>query len=175
MKLCCSFALMKIKPKRLWDSLIITINMRIIILLCLFPLVCQAQLNKNIWKASAIQSLAGFADGTNQAYLFHYHGQFGSIRPNEEAWKNKWVVDPYGQVRVGTERFWLSSRSLVFLTDFHHFTRFVNHRSNEGSALVYAIGHGIKRKKWYWYLADFSIMFSARSIGFYGSYNIIFK
>lgn len=149
--------------------------MRIIILLCLFPLISKAQLNKNIWKASAIQSLAGFADGTNQAYLFHYHGQFGSIRPNEEAWQNKWAKDDNGITIVGTERFWLSSRSLVFLTDFHHFTRFVKHRSNECSALVYAIGHGVKKKKWYWYFADFSIMFSARSIGFYGSYEFIFK
>ena len=149
--------------------------MRIIIVLCLFPLLSQAQLNKNIWKASAIQSLAGFADVTNQAYLFHYHGQFGNIRPNEEAWRNKWAKDGNGITIVGKERFWLSSRSLVFLTDFHHFTRFVTHRSIEGSALLYAIGHGVKRKKWYWYLADFFIMFSARSIGFYGSYEIIFK
>ena len=175
MRRCCWYVLTKIKQKPLWGLLIIIINMRIIIVLCLFPLLSQAQLNKNIWKASAIQSLAGFADGTNQAYLFHYHGQFGNIRPNEEAWRNKWAKDGNGITIVGKERFWLSSRSLVFLTDFHHFTRFVTHRSNEGSALFYAIGHGVKRKKWYWYLADFSIMFSVRSIGFYGSYEIIFK
>mgnify|MGYP000845962619 FL=1 len=153
---------------------------KILILLAVcIPILCSAQLNKNLWKASIGQGLAGFTDGTNQAYLFHYSDtdkfEKWGIRPNEEAWKNKWVVDPSGNVRVGTERFWLSSRSLVFLTDFHHATRFAKHRFTEASMLYYAIGHGTKVKKWYWYLADFSIMFAARSVGFYGSYNIIFK
>ena len=150
----------------------------IILALCM-PIICSAQLNKNIWQASTLQFFSGVADGANQAYLFHYNDtklfkQWG-IAPNEEAWKNKWVVDPFGQVRVGTERFWLSSRSLVFLTDFHHATRFAKHRLNEGTVLAYAFGHGIKKKKWYWYVADFSIMFTVRSIGFYSTYNVIFK
>ena len=123
----------------------------------------RGQLNSNIWKA----------------YLFHYDnsGKFEKwgIRPNEESWKNKWVVDPDGNVRVGTERFWLSSRSLVFVTDFHHATRFVKHRLTETSMLYYAFGHGSKRKQWYWYVADFSIMFTVRSVGFYTTYNVIFK
>ncbi len=151
----------------------------IIVLFIIIPLTGFSQLNKNIWQASTFQLFSGAADGANQAYLFHYDNselfEKWGIAPNEEAWKNKWVVDPYGQVRVGTERFWLSSRSLVFLTDFHHATRFVKHRLNEGSVLMYAFGHGIKRKRWYWYLADFSIMFTARSIGFYSTYNIVFK
>ena len=139
----------------------------------------RGQLNNNIWKSSASQFFSGAADGANQAYLFHYDnsGKFEKwgIRPNEEAWKNKWVVDPDGNVRVGTERFWLSSRSLVFVTDFHHATRFVKHRLTESSMLYYAFGHGSKRKQWYWYVADFSIMFTARSVGFYTTYNVIFK
>ena len=153
-------------------------NIIITLILCI-PFIASSQLNKNIWQASTFQFFSGAADGANQAYLFHYSNsglfkQWG-IRPNEEAWKNKWVVDPNGQVRVGTEKFWLSSRSLVFLTDFHHATRFVKHRLDEGTTLTYAFGHGIKKKKWYWYVADFSIMFTARSIGFYSTYNLIFK
>lgn len=151
----------------------------LIILVTAMPFVCGAQLNKNIWKASTLQYFAGAADGANQAYLFHYgdSGKFEKwgIRPNEEAWKNKWVVDPNGQVRVGTEKFWLSSRSLVFLTDFHHATRFTKHRLTEGSMLYYAFGHGAEKKDWYWYVADFAIMFGVRSAGFYTTYNIIFK
>ena len=161
--------------------------------LCL-PALCSAQLNKNIWKASIVQGFSGFADGVNQAYLFHYSnsGKFEKwgIAPNEEAWKNKWKKDQSGNVLVGVEKFWLSSRSLVWTTDFHHLTRFVKHRSDELSMMYYAKGHRIKKfywssgskesrktkkKKWYWYVADFSVMFEARSIGFYAAYDLIFK
>ena len=30
-------------------------------------------------------------------------------------------------------------------------------------------------KKWYWYVADFGIMFAAKSVGFAASYDLIFK
>ena len=166
-----------------------------IIFLCLLPFMGYSQLNKNIWKASASQFFAGASDGANQAYLFHYNnsGKFEKwgIRPNEEAWRNKWAKDINGKTLVGKERFWLSSRSLVFLTDFHHATRFAENRLNEVSILYYAKGHGIKKfywsnrsdkhsrkdksKEWYWYAADFGILFAVRSIGFYTTYNIIFK
>ena len=145
------------------------------IFIILSSLSLNAQLNKNIWKASLLQGVAGFADGTNQAYLFHYHGQFGDIRRNEEAWVNKWAKDMNGDPIVGQERFWQSSRALVFTQDFHHLTRFVENRANEGTMLTYAIGHGTKLKKWYWYAADFAIMFMSRSVGFSGSYDVIFK
>ena len=151
----------------------------IILSIAAIPFTGASQLNKNIWKASTFQFFAGAADGANQAYLFHYSdsGKFEKwgIRPNEEAWKNKWVVDPNGQVRVGTERFWLSSRSLVFLTDFHHGTRFAKHRLTAASMLSYPFGPGMKKKRWYWYLADTAIMFSVRSIGFAFMYEGVFR
>ena len=154
------------------------LNMIILFILCI-PVVTSAQLNKNIWKASIIQGAAGFVDGTNQAYLFHYDQtdkfKKWGISPNEEAWKNKWAKDPNGNVIVGKERFFLSSTSLVFLTDFHHSTRFAYNRLNEATALTYAFGNGAKIKKWYWYAADFAIMFAARSVGFTASYDFIFK
>jgi hypothetical protein len=165
-----------------------------IALLFLLPILCNAQLNKNIWKVSAIQFFAGATDGANQAYLFHYSnsGKFEKwgIAPNEVAWKNKWATDINGNVIVGQERFWLSSSSLVFLTDFHHATRFVKHRLDETSLLYYATGHRtkkfywsssskesrkIKKKEWYWYVADIAISFTVRSIGFYITYDVIFK
>lgn len=152
-------------------------NLIIMIIVCL-PVLCSAQLNKNIWKASVLQGAAGFVDGANQSYLFHYSGskfQKWGIAPNEEAWRNKWAKDSNGNTLVGTERFPLSSTSLVFLTDFHHSTRFAYNRLNEATVLVYAFGHRAKTKKWYWYIADFGIMFAARSIGFAASYDIIFK
>ena len=151
----------------------------LIIIILLLPSLSNAQLNKYIWQSSAAQFVAGAADGANQAYLFHYSnsGKFEkwNIAPNSEAWKNKWAKDSAGNVIVGKERFWLSSRSLVFLTDFHHSSRFVENRATEASLLIYAIGHGVKRKRWYWYLADTAILFTVRSIGFYSTYNIVFK
>ena len=157
--------------------------------LCL-PMLCNAQLNKNLWKVSLVQGFSGFADGTNQAYLFHYHGQFGSIPSNEDSWTNKWAKDASGNVLVGTERFWLSSRTLVFTTDFHHLTRFIKHRSDEVSVVLYAQGHGIKKfywssankesrkvrkKRWYWYAADAAVSFASRSVGFWLAYEVVFK
>ena len=166
----------------------------ILLILITIPIVSFGQLNNNLWKVSLMQGIAGFSDGANQAYLFHYSnsGKFEKwgIRPNEEAWKNKWAKDAAGNVLVGKERFWLSSRSLVFLTDFHHASRFVKHRFDEVSLIYYATGHRnkkfywsdgseysrkIKKKEWYWYVADIGISFIARSIGFYASYNVIFK
>ena len=147
----------------------------LLFILLLLPFSNFAQLNKNIWKSSLLQVGAGFADGTNQAYLFHYHGQFGNIKPNSIAWVNKWKLDQFGNPIVGQERFWQSSRALVFTVDFHHLTRFTENRFNEASVLVYAIGHGAKKKKWYWYIADLGIMFASRSAGFYASYEIVFK
>ncbi len=167
-------------------------NLIIMIIVCL-PALCSAQLNKNIWKVGSVQLFSGFADGVNQAYLFHYSGskfQKWGIAPNEEAWKNKWAKDSSGNTLVGQERFWLSSRSLVWTTDFHHLTRFMKHRSDEVSMVFYAQGHGIKKfywsaaskesrkvkkKRWYWYAADMAISFAARSVGFWLSYEVNFK
>tara|TARA_R110002153_G_scaffold124635_4_gene271227 strand:+ start:863 stop:1330 length:468 start_codon:yes stop_codon:yes gene_type:complete len=150
----------------------------IIIALCI-PVLCSAQLNKNIWKAAGLQLGAGFVDGAKDAYLFHYSnsGKFEKwgIAPNEEAWRNKWKKDTSGNVLVGQERFPLSSTSLVFLTDFYHSTKFTYNRLNEATVLVYAFGHRAKCKKWYWYAADFGIMFAAKSLGFAASYDLIFK
>ena len=148
---------------------------KLIIIFALISFNCSAQLNEKILQSSLFQVGAGFADGTNQAYLFHNHGQFGKIKPNSEAWINKWALDENGKAIVGKERFWQSSRALVFTTDFHHFTRFTENRFNEASILTYAIGHGAKKKKWYWYFADLGIMFASRSAGFYASYEIVFK
>ena len=161
----------------------------IVLTLCL-PMMCNAQLNKNIWKVGTVQFFSGFADATNQAYLFHYHGQFGSIPSNEVSWTNKWAKDAAGNVLVGTERFWLSSRSLVWTTDFHHLTRFAKHRSDEVSVVLYAQGHGIKKFYWsngskesrkvkkksfWWYAADMAVAFTFRSAGFWLAYEVVFK
>jgi len=98
---------------------------------------------------------------------------------------------------VGEEMFWGSSRWFVFTTDFHHATRFAENRLNEATGLVYSMEyvnytfnknkriHGGKtrhfekgkrfRKKWYWFLADWGIIFISRSAGFRLAYDGVFK
>ena len=39
-----------------------------------------------------------------------------------ETWVNKWALNEAGEVMVGTERFFLSSTLLVWLTDLWHFS-----------------------------------------------------
>ena len=136
----------------------------------------KIKLNRNLKQLAPITFLGGFADGTNQSYLFHYEKKkFFGIKPNTVAWVNKWAKDIDGNPIVGKERFFGSSTFLVFTTDFHHATRFVENRCNEASGLVYAFGHGAKRKRVIDYVADLSIMFLSRSAGFHTSYSIIFK
>lgn len=166
----------------------------IIILMIFLPVLSQAQFNDNMWEVSIAQGFAGFADGTNQAYLFHYDnsGKFEKwgIPPNEIAWRNKWATDVNGNTLIGVEKFWLSSRSLVWTTDFHHLTRFAKHRADEISMVYYATGHGIKKfywsngnkesrkvrtKRWYWFAADMAVAFTARSVGFWLAYEVVFK
>lgn len=166
---------------------------KILLLMCFAAITLQlnAQLNKNIIYAGLLQMGAGFADGTNQAYLFHYSSKFKNIKPNEIAWKNKWAKDEFGNVIVGKERFWGSSRWFVFTTDFHHATRFAENRLNEATGIVYSMEYvNIKwkgkpsfkvkqgkrfRKKWYWFAADFAVIFAARSAGFKIAYDGVFK
>lgn len=126
------------------------------------------ELNDLIIYVGLLQFLAGFIDGVNQAYLFHYSSKFGKIKPNEEAWRNKWKNgDP-----LQGEKFWGSSRWFVFVTDFYHLTRFASSRLHEVTALIYAVGFSSLS---FWVVADFSITFVIRSIGFFLSYEIIFK
>lgn len=158
---------------------------KILILLAFIPFMMNAQLNKNIIYTAALQFGAGITDGINQAYIFHYSDKFGNIKPNEEAWSNKWKT-VNGEVLVGTEKFWGSSRWFVFTTDFYHGTRFIENRLNEASGMVYSMEYvnfsrrefkkrKKKRKKWYWYAADYAIIFTARSAGFALMYDGVFK
>ena len=122
------------------------------------------------------QFTAGFLDGTKEAYLFHfdaYKRVWVNAKPNSESWQNKWAKDANGEVMVGVEKFPLSSTLLVWTTDPYHRLRTGVRFADAGSALVYGLSH--KKKKWYWYVADFALGFGARSAGFHLTYSHIYK
>ena len=77
----------------------------------------------NILILSAIFILvSGLSEGFNQAYLFHFakvQAKFPSLKPNDEAWRNKYKAD------LKTPKFFGSTTFLVWATDVYHLTRMV--------------------------------------------------
>ena len=151
-------------------------NLIIVIALCI-PALCSAQLNKNIWKAAGLQLVSGAVEGSRDSYLFHYSGSIfekWGIPPNDVAWRQKYRLNPDGSLVLPlTPKFFLSTTLLVGFTDLFHSTKTINRALDYSTTLVYAIG--AKRKKWFWYVFDFGIMFASRSLGFTLSYDVIFK
>jgi hypothetical protein len=151
-------------------------NLIIVIALCI-PALCSAQLNKNIWKAAGLQLVSGAVEASRDVYLFHYSGSIFErigIPKNEEAWKNKYKKNPDGSLVLPlTPKYFLSTTLLVGFTDLFHSTKTINRALDYSTTLVYAFGS--KRKRWFWYVADFSIMFASRSLGFTLSYDVLFK
>ena len=136
----------------------------------------KPKLDNKIWLVIGGQFVAGFLDGTKEAYLHHfdaYKRVWTNAKPNSESWQNKWAKDANGEVMVGVEKFPLSSTLLVWTTDPYHRLRTGVRFADAGSALVYGLSH--KKKKWYWYVADFAIGFGARSAGFHYTYSHIYK
>lgn len=75
-------------------------------------------------------ALAGSMEGAMDYVNFKYNGpsRFWNTR---HSWKNKWKLSfDHGleTVIVGTERFWLSSTVLVFLTDGWHLLKWIRNR-----------------------------------------------
>ena len=64
--------------------------------------------------------LAGICEGIMDYLQFHYNGLNDYFNP-DYSWRNKWKDgDP-----LKGERFWQSSRALVFLTDGWHLMKFI--------------------------------------------------
>ena len=149
-------------------------NLIIMIIVCI-PVLCQAQLNKNIWKAAGLQLGAGAVEASRDVYLFHYSGSIFErigLPPNSEQWKNKYKKNNDGSLVMPlTPLFPLSTTLFVGFTDFFHSTKTLERALNYSTTLVYAFGEGAKRKKWYWYAADLGILFACRSLGF----NLVFR
>lgn len=72
--------------------------------------------------ASILIFISGMFEGFNQAYLFHFgkvEAKFPNIKPNDEAWKNKYKGD------LKTPKFFGSTTFLVWTTDVYHLTRMI--------------------------------------------------
>lgn len=86
-----------------------------------------------------------------------------------ETWANKWALNEAGGVMAGTERFWLSSTLLVWVTDLWH-------ASKSAQILVFQVAvlaYRKPEKKWL-YLVDLLALKIAFSAGWYAG-NILLR
>ena len=142
---------------------------KLFIILLLFPLLSFSQYNKEIKKVIITSSLVGISgafDGTAEYLKFHYREPNQFWNPNL-SWTNKWKNgDP-----LQGEKFWQSSRALVWTTDGYHLMRFSSNVFMMG-ALVINIG---EKQKWYVYITEFFIYYIAYTTGFTISYELLKK
>jgi hypothetical protein len=135
------------------------------IILFLICFVSYSQSNyKNLALTSSLSFASGLCDGTAEHLKFHYTGNSTYWNPNL-SWTNKWKNgDP-----LQGERFWQSSRALVWTTDGYHLMR---HGRNifAMSAIVIHIG---EKKKWYLYGVDYFANFISYTIGFTVTYELL--
>lgn len=79
--------------------------------------------------------LAGISEGVMDFLNFHYNGVNNFWHP-DLSWRNKWKD---GEPLKG-EKFWQSSRALVFLTDGWHLMKFIRNRCFD-LAVFFALVH----------------------------------
>jgi len=128
---------------------------------------------KTIRYSSAFVS--GFAEGTMDVISFHYDS-FQKVHHNANpqfwnpqlSWKNKWKNGD----KVQGEKFLGSSTFLVWTTDAWHGLKAVNRLTTIGGSIVITIG---EKKKWWWYAKELAIGYAINRVGFYTSYNLIYK
>lgn len=106
--------------------------------------------------------MVGMCDGFVELIKHHY-SKFKAIFPNINdnywnpaiSWENKWNSD------LKTEKFFLSSTALVFLTDAYHLVRMIS-KINLSIAFGLLIGTNI--------LIWIAIIFTIHTVGFYITY-----
>ena len=142
----------------------------IIIIFLLSSLFCSAQFltakeQKNILFTSALTMVSGAFDGTTEFLQYRYTGTSQFWQP-DISWRNKWKNgDP-----LQGEKFWQSSRALVFVTDGYHLTR-MGRNLFAMTAIVVNIGDG--KKQWYKYVIQFCVNYVAYTAGFSLMYDLI--
>lgn len=119
--------------------------------------------------ATILVFISGISEGFNQAYLFHFakvQAKFPSLKPNNEAWKNKYKAD------LKTPKFFGSTTFLVWTTDPYHFTRMV-------SRILFLFGFILIGNEfteiWKASLVGFLTYITIWTGGFHLVYSIIFK
>lgn len=153
--------------------------MRYLFLILFMPILCQAQLYSkreltNIALTSSLCFTAGMCDGTaeklkfNPDAFFHcFPGASQQYWNTSLSWRNKWQNGDPAQ----GERFWQSSRALVFTTDGYHLMR-MGRNVLIMSSIVFHIG---QPQIWWKYLVDIGVNYFSYTLGFSFSYDLIFR
>ena len=124
-----------------------------------------SQLNKkNMILTSSLTFASGLCDGTAEHLKFHCTSSSTYWNPNL-SWVNKWKNGDPAQ----GEKFWQSSRALVWTTDGYHLMRF-GRNMFAMSAIVFHFG---KPQKWYYYLIEFATNYLAYTVGFTITYELL--
>lgn len=144
----------------------------IFLFLITFPAVANAQTVE--WKlkrytaAAPAYLIAGAADGMNQTLNYHYSA-FKKRHPaaNDQywhpgtSWTNKYEKGILGQT------------SMVWTTDAQHLTRTLNRTAIRFNTIALPIAQA--KQKWWWYIIDFTYLFTVESIGFHSTYSLYYK
>lgn len=119
--------------------------------------------------------VAGYAEGMQDVLSFH-PDNFSKMHPNankqfwlpDYSWKNKWKNGDKSQ----GEKFFGSSSFLVWTTDAWHGLKSINRVGTLGASIIIPIG---SKKKWTYYAKELIIGYLFNRVGFYASYNLIYK
>jgi hypothetical protein len=157
----------------------------LLIFILLFPLTAQPQQSYTVkveFKPinpvvirGGLMFLSGMADGTAETLRIDY-SDFKAVFPNANdqywnpniSWRNKWRNGDKAQ----GERFFLSSRSLVFTTDGYHQMRMLR---NTFMVTALVIPLGGKKKSFKQYAKEGVIYYLCYTAGFTLTFDLIFK
>jgi hypothetical protein len=154
----------------------------LIFALCIQTSQAQIKLKQYILPGTAM-FLSGMLDGTIESINYHYENGFkrevqgadDQFWNPELSWKNKYKN---GDPTQGS-KFYGSTSALVFTTDAYHALRASKNILNTFT-IVYSINGTCAektsfKKKWKKIAMDAVVLTAMRTIGFYTTYNIIFK
>lgn len=141
---------------------------RIFLILLFIPVLSFGQFSKkelsNVVLTSSLSFASGLCDGAAEYLKFHCTSNSTFWNPNL-SWTNKWKNGDPAQ----GEKFWQSSRALVWTTDGYHMMR-MGRNVFAMSAIVVHFG---KPEKWYVYVVEFVVNYFAYTLGFTVTYELL--
>lgn len=131
-------------------------------------------ISRNDIALASVQFVGGFADGTNQAIIYHRLGRFSPFWDYKYSWKRKYKDFDNGDKR---EAFALSSSVLVGFTDGNHLTRMIDRNCQLASIVIGFTELRDYPKKDRWKVISKKLLLSviANRLAFYASYDGLFK
>lgn len=131
-------------------------------------------INKQEVKSYILVGIAGAADGTNQAIVYHKLGQGHSFWDFNTSWKRKYRNFDAGDKRAA---FPGSKTILVGFTDGNHLTRLIERGALTG-AIIFSVGEFKdypKNQRWKLALKKFILLSIVNRATFEFTYGVIFK